>query len=78
MAAPKSATCPADVSTGSATADVSVDMVNIDQVNGQLVNVQVSEVPPVSLTRDTDMWDPRIRVKKGKGKRGEGYWAGSA
>ena len=55
MAAPESATSPADISTGSAAADVSVDLVNLDQVNGQLVNVQVSGVhvsvvPPVSLT----------------------------
>ena len=53
MAAPGSATCPADVSTGPPNADVimafddvSIDRVNIDQVNGQ--------------TGSTSRWGPHV------------------
>jgi len=53
VAAPESATCSADVSTGPPNADVimafddvSVDPVNIDQVNGQ--------------TRSTSRWGPHV------------------
>ena len=53
MATPESATCPADVSTGLPHADVimafddaSVDLVNIDQVNGS--------------TGSTSLWGPHV------------------
>ena len=78
MAAPESATSPADISTGSAAADVSVDLVNLDQVNGQLVNVQVSGVhvsvfPLVSHSLEDDMWDPRVKRLTEKKKRSDSY-----
>jgi len=78
VAAPESATCHADISTASAfadvsrvNADVSVDMVNVDKVNGQRVNgVHESVAPPVSLTlrltRGTHM---SVRVKRKKENR---------
>ena len=51
-------------------------------VNGQSPGQWVHEsvVPQVSLSLETYWWDPRVRVKteKEKGKKGEGYWAGSA
>ena len=62
--------------------DISIDTVNVDQVNDQRVSGQVSGVhgrwgPPVSLTAENDMWARRVRLK---GKRKEkkvkrGFWA---
>ena len=77
MAAPDSATCPADVSTGPPNADVimasddvSVDLVNVDQVNW--VHVRVRSTCQWHCA--TDRWVPLIRLGMTKGKGWFGYW----
>ena len=76
VAAPGSATCPADVSTGSATADVIItsvltwSMLIKSTVNWSTARSAVRGQwgPSVSLTGETDMWIPRAGLK-GKKKR---------
>ena len=72
MAAPGSATCPADVSMTSARGppnadvimafdDVSVDPVYVDQVNkSNWVHVQVGSI--CQRHRVTDQWAPRVSL----------------
>ena len=82
MAASGRATCHADVSMTSARgqpfadismaiADVSVESVNVDQVNR-------SVAPPISLMPEADVWVLRVsRVKRKKKKRRLGWVLGS-
>jgi len=70
MAAPGSATCPANISTGQPLADVimavddvSVNLVNFDQVNGSTrVHVQESVGPTCRSLGVTDRQDPHVRL----------------
>ena len=66
MAAPESATCHADISRVKDA--VSVDLVNIDQVNGQRVS---SQLDPHVSQRVTYKWGPWVNSSmKEKGKGG--------
>ena len=54
-------------------ADVSVDQVNIDHLLVNRVSGSANQwVPLVNLTLDTYRWDPRVRVKNEKKKKGKG------